>query len=100
MMTLHGVDVYLWTEDSSSLPHSIGEFALKMVSDRGTKIYPPPAPVIELSDWPRCRYLCENEVTDQQIDALLQELTALGWRWTKSQKLFRKDGVNQFSEAY
>ncbi len=100
MMTLHGVDVYLWSETTSDIPHQIGKFELTMISDRGTRIYPPPAPEIELGDWPRCRFLSDAVVSNDEIDALVHDLTAKGWNWTKCQKLFKKDGVNQFSEAY
>ena len=100
MRILHGVDVYLWTEKTDSIPLQVGKFELTMISDRGTRIYPPPAPEIELGDWPRCRFLSEEPATDEEIDALVRDLTAQGWQWTKLQKLFKKDGINQFSEAY
>jgi len=100
MMNLHGVDVYLWTPTIPDLPKQFGPFTLTMISYRGTKVYPPPAPEMDLSDWPRCRYVSETEVTDQQADELVTHLTGLGWVWTKTQKLYRKDGVNQYSEPY
>lgn len=100
MMNLHGVDVYLWTPDSATVPKEVGKFKLTMISDRGTRIYPPPAPEMDLSDWPRCRFLSDAEVTDADVDELVSHLTGLGWKWTKCQKLFKRDGVNLFSEAY
>ncbi|MFQ3588398.1 MAG: hypothetical protein SNJ74_09990 [Fimbriimonadaceae bacterium] len=100
MMNLHGVDVYIWTPTTPELPTEIGPFTLKLISNRGTRVYPPPAPDMDLLDWPRCRYVSETEVTDDQVDQLLVHLTGLGWKWTKAQKLFRKDGVNQYSEPY
>jgi hypothetical protein len=100
MMTLHGVDVYIWTPETPDLPKEFGKFSLKLISNRGTRVWPPPAPDMDLLDWPRSRYLSDDEVTDQDIDSLVNHLTSLGYRWTKCQKLFKKDGVNQFSEPY
>lgn len=100
MMNLHGVDVYIWTPSTPDLPKEFGPFFLKLISNRGTRVYPPPAPDMDLMDWPRCRFFSESEVTDKDVNDLLVHLTDLGWRWTKTQKLFRKDGVNQFSEPY
>jgi hypothetical protein len=99
-MTLHGVDVYIWTPDTPDLPKEFGKFTLKLISNRGTKVYPPPAPDMHLLDWPRCRFVSDDEVSDQEVDELVAHLSGLGWRWTKCQKLFRKDGVNQYSEPY
>lgn len=100
MMTLHGVDVFIWTPTTPELPKEVGKFTLQLISNRGTKIYPGPAPDIDLLDWPRCRFVSDSEVTDTEVDALVQQITGLGYKWTKLQKLFRKDGVNQYSEPY
>ncbi|MBV6457771.1 MAG: Isocitrate dehydrogenase [NADP] [Fimbriimonadaceae bacterium] len=100
MMTLHGVDVYIWSDTTPDVPKNHGGFELKLISNRGTRIYPGPAPEMDLLDWPRCRFVSETEVTDADIDALVNHLTGLGFRWTKCQKLFREDGNNLYSEAY
>lgn len=63
-------------------------------------MYPPPAPEMHLIDWPRCRYFSETPVEDKDIDGLLATLTEAGWIWTKAQKLYRIDGVDQFSKPY
>lgn len=100
MMNLHGVDVYIWAPDIPDLPKEHGKFRLVLISNRGTRVYPPPAPEMDLLDWHRARFMSDEEATDQDIDGLLTHLTGLGWRWTKCQKLFVKDGVNQFSQPY
>ncbi len=100
MMTLHGVDVYLNTPQTPDLPKQIGPFELNLISNRGTRVYPGPAPDLVLGDCPRCRYLSESEVTGEQVDELVAHLTGLGWKWVKCQKLFRKDGIDQFSQPY
>jgi hypothetical protein len=100
MMTLHGADVYLRAPETPTLPDKLGPFALIFISDRGTRVYPPPAPDIEPSDWPRARYFSEEEVTPAQLDALASQITDLGFEWTMLQKLFRIDGNNAFSQPY
>ncbi len=99
-MTLHGVDIFIWSAETPDVPKEFGPFTLDLISNRGTRIYPGPAPEMDLLDWPRCRYLCEEEVTHDQIDELVNKITSLGYRWTKCQKLFRIDGVNAFSQPY
>ena len=100
MMTLHGVDIFMWNPETPDLPKEFGPFTLKLISNRGTRVYPPPAPDASLCDWPQCRFLSDNEVTDQDVDSLVAHLTGLGHKWTKCQKLFRREGVDQFSQPY
>lgn len=99
-MNLHGVDIYLWHEGIPDVPKQVGAFNLTFISSRGTRVYPPPAPDVEVSDWPQCRYLSDSVVSDSDIDALVCKLSGDGWKWTKCQKLFKKDGENLFSEPY
>lgn len=99
-MTLHGVDVYLKTPETPTLPTEIGPFKLIFISDRGTRVWPPPAPDIDISDWPRARYFSDAQVTDAQVDELGAAITGLGFQWTNLQKLFMIDGSNAFSQPY
>jgi hypothetical protein len=99
-MDLFGLDIFLWHQGIPEIPKEIGAFKLTMISSRGTRVYPPPAPDVELSDWNQCRYLSDSQVSDEQIDDLVNSITSLGHRWTKCQKLFKINGENQFSEAY
>lgn len=99
-VNLHGVDIYLWTEGIPDIPKQVGNFSLTFISSRGTRVYPPPAPDVETSDWPQCRYLCEHEVDDKEVDGLMRALAEQGWRWTMCSKLFKRDGQNLFSEPY
>ena len=99
-MNLHGVDVFVCSPEMPDVPREIGPLILTLISNRGTRIYPPPAPDMPLLDVSRCRYLSDDELTDAQIDGAVAHLTALGWRWAKCQKLYRLDGVDQFSQAY
>ena len=99
-MTLHGVDVYIWQDEQPALPTEFGGLTLKLISNRGTKVYPGPAPEMDLLDWFRCRYFSESEVSDVQVNELITALTEQGFRWTKTQKLFQIDGVDAFSQPY
>lgn len=99
-MTLHGVDVFIWSDSVPKLPEKHGNMQLELISNRGTRIYPPPAPEISLSDWHQCRFLSSNEIKDNDVDNLLQKLSDSGLKWTKCQKLFKNNGENQFSEPY
>ena len=85
MMTLHGVDVFLRTPTVPDLPTEIGPFALKLISNRGNRVWPPPVPETTITDWQQCRYLSDSEVTDAQVDELVQKLGGLGYQWTKCQ---------------
>lgn len=100
MMTLHGVDVFVHCPETPDVPKSVGTLQLTMISNRGTRVYPPPAPDIRLLDWPQCRYESDTEVTDTDIEAVLAQITAAGFRWTKAQKLFREDGNKLYSQPY
>lgn len=99
-MTLHGVDVFIWSAETPDLFKEHGPMKLELISNRGTKIYPGPAPDIKLLDWPRCRFTSDDVVSNQQIEALLNDLTAAGFTWTKCQKLFRDNGTNLYSQPY
>ena|SRR5712692_8349276 len=98
-MKLIGVDVYIWSQSIPDLPKKIGLFTLQMISNNGTKLYPPPAPEIEVTDWFQCRYVASSEIIHRDIDQLLLSLNP-DFTWTKAQKLYEKDGVNAFSEPY
>ncbi len=100
MMILHGVDIYIRHPETPNIPLEFKGFTLVLISNRGTRVYPPPAPEMDLLDWPRCRYFSETPVEDAQIDELVAHITSLGWQWTKCQKLFRIDGVDGFSQPY
>lgn len=99
-LELCGVDVFLWSAETPLLPTEVGPFRLELISNRGTRVFPPPTPEINLCDWPRARYLARAPINDRDIDRLLAELTEAGWNWTKSQKLYRKDGIDLFSQPY
>lgn len=99
-MTLHGVDVYLWSESLPDVPRQIGPLSLELMANPTTKVYPGPVPDIKHLDWPRCRYTSDTEVSSADIDALLASLTSAGFTWTKTQKLYRDNGTPLYSQPY
>ena len=99
-MTLHGVDVYLNTSDLPKLPDEIGPFKLIFIASRGTRVFPVAANTNAGIAWPQCRFLSEQEVSDTQVDELVNHIHTLGHQWTKCQKLFKLNGENAFSQPY
>lgn len=100
MFQLVGVDVYLRAEGVPDIPREHGPFKLSFISNRGTKVWPVKPEGLSMIDWPRCRYEAESEVTDSDIEGLVAAITQHGFHWTKCQKLYRKDGENQYSQPY
>lgn len=98
-MTLVGVDVYIWSKEMPKLPERVGPFALELISNRGTRVYPTPLPDLEVIDWWRCRFLADQKVTHADVQALLDTLSRTHI-WTKVQKLFEIDGVAAYSAPY
>lgn len=98
-MKLVGVDVFIWSQQVPKLPEKIGRFTLAMISNNGTKLYPPPAPEIDITDWFQCRYLAFSEITHQDVDHLLFDLST-SFIWTKAQKLYEINGTSAFSQPY
>lgn len=100
MFQLVGADVYLRSESTPDVPKEHGRFKLRFISNRGTRVWPVGIPGMHLIDWPRCRYEADGEVTDADVDDLVASLSKLNFHWTKVQKLYRKDGENQYSQPY
>lgn len=99
-MNLHGVDVYVQAKELPDVPREFGDMKLLFMSNRGTRVWPGPQPDLRLMDLFRCRYESEKEISPDQVDALLSELTKLNFVWPKSQKLFWKDGERMYSQPY
>jgi isocitrate dehydrogenase len=91
-----GVDVFIDSGLSSgALGDSLVELAegsplkLKMISNRGTQVYPATGGITDCVDHWRCRFVLRDEkatLTDDQIFALLQRLTPTH-RWMHLEKL-------------
>lgn len=97
-----GADVFVEWNDVAQLPampDGSGKLTLQMISNRGTKVYPPPMPPITMVNWYRCRYTADSPVATADILALLNELVRRGIRWMHVELLHVQDGVPMFSKA-
>ncbi|MFN8643907.1 MAG: NADP-dependent isocitrate dehydrogenase [Candidatus Binatia bacterium] len=103
-----GVDVFV---ESPSTPAGLGEslerlaaetpLKLKMISNRGTKVYPPMGAITDCVDHWRCRFVLREsgaEVTDAAVMALLGRIAAQH-RWMHVEKLQQFDGEPGFTLA-
>ena len=76
-------------------------FRLKMISSRGTKVYPPTGTITDVVDHYRCRFLLRDasgEATDAQILDLVQRVGSR-FRWMHLEKLQEFDGAMGYTKA-
>jgi NAD-dependent isocitrate dehydrogenase len=100
--SLVGADVFVeWNELDRlpAMPEQVGPLALRMMSNRGTKVYPSPVPPITMVNWYRCRYLAESPITTADVHALLEELERHGIRWMQVELLCTDGETPMFSKA-
>ncbi len=106
---LCGIDVFLdWSSDSRN-PDTLGEalkaslpetWRLKMITNRGVKVYPDGLPETFCTDHWRCRFLptTKTGVTDfAHVLALLTALNERGFDVIKTEHLYTFDGVRGYS---
>jgi isocitrate dehydrogenase len=103
---LVGVDVFLdWTGNSANqLGDQLsriqaGGLSLKMISNRGVKVYPEGMPETFLTDHWRCRFMNAqgNGVSNLEIIALLQAVESVGLESIKTENLYNFDGKPGYS---
>jgi len=76
-------------------------FKLKMISNRGTQVFPAIGGEVDTVDHWRCRFITTSEVggvSDRQIMALLACVSGTD-RWMHVEKLQQFDGVDAFTKA-
>lgn len=77
-------------------------FKLKMISNRGTKVYPATGAWTDTVDQWRCRFMavsCADEIPLESVSALLTRIEASGLRWMHIEKLQQFDGSDGFTKA-
>jgi isocitrate dehydrogenase len=102
-----GLDVFV---ESSESPERLGPnlerlvmetpFMLKLVSNRGTKVYPAIGAITDCVDHYRCRFVLrsgDGNATDDQIFNLVQRVAAQH-RWVHVEKLLEIDGDPGFTK--
>ncbi|MCS6984608.1 MAG: NADP-dependent isocitrate dehydrogenase [Leptospiraceae bacterium] len=103
---LVGVDVFVeWpTKDPASLGELLEAIEhpvlkLKMISNRGLKVYPNPMAVSFCTDHFRCRFVSKTDkgISHQDILVLLDKIGQKGIDFIKTENLYTFDGVNGFT---
>lgn len=106
---LVGVDVFLdWDQGSpndlgSALSKvSVSSLQLRVITNRGVKVWPDGLPETFCTDHWRCRFLAgEGEtVQSSQVVELLQRVTEAGFDNIKTENLYLFDGVPGFSSVH
>ncbi len=75
---------------------------LKMISNRGTKLYPPTGAITDTVDHHRCRFMMRegaSELSCEAINAFLQKVSAANFFWNHLEKLQEFDGKPSFTKA-
>ncbi|PSR06384.1 MAG: NADP-dependent isocitrate dehydrogenase, partial [Bacteroidetes bacterium SW_10_40_5] len=104
---LVGVDVFIdWTGEDRN-PDDIGKklealcglhLKLKMITNRGVKVYPGGYPETFSTDHWRCRFVAKNEtITHEEVVNLLQRLDEAGFDFIKTEHLYKIDGERAYS---
>lgn len=104
---LAGVDVFLDWDEPGRSPEELGrkieavlpkELELKMISNRGAKVYPAGMAETFCTDHWRCRFVPVNmKIQPEQIIGLLQRLTSAGFDFIKTENLYEFDGEKGYS---
>ena len=103
-----GVDVFIESSlDAEQLGRSLEQLSagtplkLKMISNRGTKVYPATGAITDCVDHWFCRFItrsADGGLTDEQLLGLLDRVSGQH-RWTHLEKLHEFDGQPGFTKA-
>lgn len=103
-----GADIFVESGSSSEeLGKSLEQLSegtalkLKMISNRGTRVYPPTGTSTDIVDQSRCRFILRDdsaEMTDAQLIELLQKIS-VKHPWVHIEKLQEFDGSPGFTKA-
>jgi isocitrate dehydrogenase len=77
-------------------------FKLKMISNRGTVVYPLTGTSPDVVNQWRCRLYLEQPVVEptmKQVNGILESIENQGLRWMHIEKLCKFDGVDSFTKA-
>ncbi len=104
-----GIDVFTSFDGSPSALGSLLEeaaketaFRLKMISNRGTQVYPATGSQTDCVDHWRCRFMadqCAGELKLDEIHSLLARIENNGISWMHIEKLNRFDGEDAYTMA-
>jgi isocitrate dehydrogenase len=101
---LTGVDIFV---NSKQAAEAIGQqfdgaavegLKLKVVANRGVKVYPNAEGSVRSSDLYVGRYMGENgKISDAQVNHILENLTAKGLEWVRIEKLYTFDNERAYA---
>src|SRR5688572_2635029 len=94
-----GIDVFVAQQEIPKVPETLLGMKLRVISNRGTKIWPGTAPKIQMTDCYCCRYLSDKPIESGTATRALSELEANGFNWVHVEKLLEIDGKQAFSDA-
>ena len=103
-----GADIFVeWSQNAESLGTSLDKiaedtpFRLKMISNRGTKVYPIGDAFPDCVDHWRCRFVLRDETADAKPEQILDLLTKVSatHTWMHVEKLQEFDGALGFTKA-
>ncbi|MEP0546552.1 MAG: NADP-dependent isocitrate dehydrogenase [Rhodothermales bacterium] len=107
--TLVGVDVFLDWDEAGRAPDVLGTrlkehggngLALKLITNRGVKVYPDGLPETFWTDHWRCRFTApDGTVRPEQVVDLQRRLVKAGFDVIKTENLYAFDGTPGFSLA-
>ncbi len=102
---LLGVDVFVYSKEKATAFQkkvcslNPTPFELKMISNRGVRIWPEGHPETFCIEQYRCRYLHKGNATMHDIVTLLDNLAKSGYDIIKTENLYSFDGKKGFSSA-
>ncbi|MEM0962110.1 MAG: NADP-dependent isocitrate dehydrogenase [Bacteroidota bacterium] len=106
---LVGVDVFLDWSEGDRQPDRLGTalqaqdgdgLRLKLITNRGVKVFPDGLPETFWTDHWRCRFVATDDtITPTQLVALLSRLVENGFDVIKTENLYRFDGERAYSLA-
>lgn len=104
---LTGVDVFLYWDQDNRNPDVLGHhlaanstarLPLKMITNRGTKVYPGGIPETFSTDHWRCRFVGpDTGIEEADVIDLLNSVTAAGLEIVKTEYLYQADGARSYS---
>lgn len=104
---LRGVDVFIDWRESDRNPDILaerlqkckGDFTLKVITNRGVKVWPQGMRETFKTDHWRCRFVAEDTIPHQKIVELLSNIDKEGLDFIKTEGLFFFDGAPGYSLA-
>jgi len=103
-----GADIFVeWQKDAESLGLSLdkiaetSDFRLKMISNRGTKVYPLGDAFPDCVDHWRCRFVLRDAKADASPEQVIELLTRISsvHQWMHVEKLLELDGESGYTMA-